>query len=309
MATTRSFRTSQLSECCSHDAGRFDVEAEVEADQRTRLAVHQTESGRTRSVNGTSSSLTDHLKVLPVVAWTASEGVLLGGPPEGRRRFVDQGIVSSRPAALEVLGRYRRALSQKRQLLAQGGGVGLEAWNEVLAGESSALMTLRREYLGRLSATVAEVNREIGLDLPAISLRYLPSIRGGDDRGHVYAELEAVRSRELAESRPLIGPHRDEVEIRWGDHLIKRVGSAGERKVLGLLISAARGRVLATAGRLPLFLLDDADSELDGRRLEAIWELFRGFDQVFISSNRSSVWKADSEARRWRLESGSLSSD
>jgi DNA replication and repair protein RecF len=119
-------------------------------------------------------------------------------------------------------------------------------------------------------------------------------------------ELDAIRSQEENESRPLLGPHRDEVEIRWGDHVIKRVGSAGERKILCLLISAARGRVLSAVGRSPLYLLDDADSELDKRRLEAIWSLFRRSDQVFVSSNRSAVWGMDSEATRWHLKAGIL---
>ena len=170
-------------------------------------------------------------------------------------------------------------------------------------------MSARREYLGRLSSSLGEVIADVGLDLPAISLTYKPSIRGGDDLENVLNRLEAVRIQEMVESRPLLGPHRDEIEIRWGEHLIKRVGSAGERKVLGLVISVARGRVLAGAGRSPLFLLDDADSELDSRRMEAIWELFRRFGQVLVSSNRSAVWEVDSEARRWRLERGVLGTE
>lgn len=305
VATTRSFRTSYLPECRRHGATGFRLEAEVESDHRSRLTVALSDEGRHRWVNETTTQLSEHLRVLPVVAWTASEGALLSGPPEGRRRFIDQGIVSARPAALDVFARYRRALSQKRQLLTRRES-GLDAWNQVLAQEAVALMALRRDYLTRLRKALAEVVTEVELDFPSIDLRYKPSIDCEDDPNKVLEELEMVRSQEQIESRPLIGPHRDEMELWWGDHLIKRVGSAGERKVLGLLISAARGRVLADAGRSPLYLLDDADSELDDRRLEAIWSLFRRTDQVFVSSNRTTAWEMDSEATRWYLETGKL---
>ncbi len=305
VATTRSFRTSHLQECCRHGAAGFRLVAEVENDRRSRLTLALSDEGRHRSVNETATQLSEHLRVLPVVAWTAAEGALLSGPPGGRRRFIDQGIVSARPAALDVLARYRRALSQKRQLLTRR-EQGLDAWNQVLAREAAALMTLRRDYLTRLREALVEVVTEVELDFPSIDMRYKPSIDCEDDLDKVLEELEIVRSQEQIESRPLIGPHRDEVEIWWGDHLIKRVGSAGERKVLGLLISAARGRALAALGRAPLYLLDDADSELDHRRLEAIWSLFRRADQVFVSSNRTTVWEMDSEATRWHLDAGKL---
>jgi len=305
VATTRSFRTPRLSECSTHGSSDFLIRAEVDRNRRSRLSVGLAETGMHRSVNEAGTSLLGHLRVQPVVAWTATEASLLTGAPEGRRRFIDQGIVSARPAALDVLARYRRALAQKRELLA-GHEPGLRAWNEVLAREASALMELRREYLFKLCEQLTGVISDLDLELPSIHLRYRPSIHGDTESGAVFEELEKVREQERSEARPLLGPHRDEVEIRWGRHPIKSVGSAGERKVLGLLISAARGRVLAAADREPIYLLDDADSELDAERLEAVWSLFRGSGQVFVSSNRPRAWAVDSKTTRWVLKAGSI---
>ncbi|MEJ2085057.1 MAG: DNA replication and repair protein RecF [Acidobacteriota bacterium] len=308
VATTRSFRTPRLTECSSHGRSDFLICAEVDRNRRSRLTVGLAATGMHRSVNEAGTPLMEHLRVQPVVAWTATEGSLLTGAPEGRRRFIDQGIVSARPAALDVLARYRRALAQKRQLLADRES-GLKAWNEVVAREASALMELRKDYLSDLSEQLAAVVTDLDLELPTIHLRYRPSISRDTDAEAVFEELERVREQERSEARPLLGPHRDEMEIRWGRHPIKSVGSAGERKVLGLLISAARGRVLAAADREPIYLLDDADSELDTERLEAIWSLFRDSGQVFVSSNRPNAWKADSTTTRWVLKSGSISPD
>lgn len=306
LATTRSFRTAQLLDCACHGSSEFYLEAEVEDDQRVQLALGLGPGGRHRSVNGGTTNLIDHLRVLPVVAWTDEDKEILGGSPEKRRRFLDQGIVGTRPTALETLARFRRTLFQKRQLLL-GGGRGLKSWNELIATAAAELMSLRRAYVERLSLAVKEIVESTDLDLPDISLEYRPSIHvEGDEPETVLAALEEVSGAEQRERRPLIGPQRDEMVIRWGEHIVRTVGSAGEKKVLGLLLTAARGRVLTASGRPPVFLLDDADSELDEGRLRLVWGAFREAEQVFVSSNRPGVWSMAPDAVHWHLSAGQI---
>lgn len=306
LATTRSFRTAQLSDCVQHDGLEFHLQGEIEGDQRVRLAIGLGTGGRYRTLNGSVTSLVDHLRVLPVVAWTGEDREILKGGPENRRRFLDQGIVGTRPTALEVLARFRRTLYQKRQLLL-GDDRGLASWNELMASAAAELMGLRREYLGSLSTALREVLSRTDLDLPDLKLEYRPSLQvQDDDETEIMRQLEKVSADERRERRPLLGPQRDEVVIGWGEHGVRKVGSAGERKVFGLLLTAARGRVLAAANREPAYLLDDADSELDVDRLASVWEAFRGAEQVFVSSSRSGIWSMVPEAVRWRLAGGRI---
>ena len=308
LATTRSFRTSQLLDCVRHGSDEFHLEGEVESDQRALLSFGSSaREGRYRSVNGSATTLVDHLRVLPVVAWTVADKEILDGPPERRRRFLDQGIVGGRPGALEVLARFRRTLFQKRQLLVSGTG-GLGPWNELLAVAASELMVLRQEHVGRLSEALGEVIRAAELDLGEVTLEYRPSLQSDpDDPDGIHDELERMRQDEQRERRPLIGPQRDELLIRLAGHGIRRVGSAGERKVVGLLLTAARGRVLRELQRSPLYLLDDADSDLDSRRLASVWQVFGVAEQVLVTSSRPEVWAVANEAIRWRMEAGELS--
>lgn len=307
LATTRSFRTARLLDCAHHDGREFHLEGEIEGGQRVNLQLGLSSTGRYRALNGGVTSLVDHLRALPVVAWTEEDKEVLSGPPERRRRFVDQGIVGTRPAALETLARFRRTLFQKRQLLASGDGRGLKSWNELMASVAAELMSLRREYLEQLAKALTGVMSSTDLDLPEIRLEYRPSIQvDGDDPRGILEKLESAESSEKSEGRPLVGPQRDEVEIGWGQHGVRRVGSAGERKALGLLLAAARGEVLEAAERTPVYLLDDADSELDKDRLTSVWQAFSASDQVFVSSSRPDVWAAAPEAIRWHLEGGSI---
>ncbi len=273
---------------------------------RADLALEWGPSGRSRTINGKASSLARHLAALPLVSWTAADGEVVSGAPGARRRLLDQGVVGMRPAAIESLARYRRALEQKRQLLARGGR-GLGPWNEVLAAAAAELVRARAAYADRLEPALSAVLAELDCGLPAVTLRYRPSPeRGGGRPEETLAALEEARGRELDRRRPLVGPHRDELELEWGGLPARRVASAGERKLLGLALAAARGRILAELGRPPIYLLDDLDSELDGGRLRAAWGAFGGAGQVFATSNRGDLGGRLGAAFEWRLEAGKV---
>lgn len=306
LATTRSFRTSQPADCVRHGEGEFRVQGEVDSGVRSRLEVGWMSGGRHRRLNDKASPLVEHLRVLPVVAWTDADRDLLTGPPTLRRRFVDQGIVAEKPATLEILARYRQALSEKRVLLVEKRPA-LGPWNEVLASAASEIMQLRRDYVERVSTEFAAAVSLSGLSLPLVEIRYRPSISTEEISEEIVLHtLESFERRERDKSRPLVGPHLDDVEVLFDGRSIRRVGSAGERKVLGLLLAAARGGLLRAAERNPIYLLDDADTELDRGRLEAVFGVFMSAQQVLVSSNRAEVWEMAREAVRWRLDEGSL---
>jgi DNA replication and repair protein RecF len=242
-----------------------------------------------------------------VVSWSATDGEVIDGAPAARRRLLDRGLVSLQPRSLEVLARYRRALEQKRQLLYRGQGV-LRPWNELLATTAAEIRRLRAAYVELLGAALAELLAESRLDLPPVAVEYRPSPdseRG--DAGEILAALEALERQERQRRSPLAGPHREDLVIGWAGHEARRVASGGERKLLGTVLAAARGRVLAAAGRQPTYLLDDLDAELDRGRLEAVWSLFQGAGQVLVSSNRPELWAHLETHSRWRLERGRVS--
>lgn len=307
LATTRSFRTSQPGDCVRHGEGEFRLIGEVDSGARSRLEVGWRSGERYRRLNDKTASLVEHLRVLPVVAWTDADRELLTGAPALRRRFIDQGIVAERPVALETLAKYRHALAGKRALLAERRPE-ISAWNEVLASAACEMMNLRRDYMERVSREFATAAELSGLSLPPVELRYRPSLATDEiSVESVLAKVERFERREKEKARPLVGPHLDDVEVLFGGRGIRRVGSAGERKVLGLLLAAARGRLLAASGREPIYLLDDADTELDRRRLEAVLGVFSGVRQVLVSSNRAEAWEQLDGAVRWHLEEGHLS--
>ncbi len=310
-ACTRSFRTSRLTDCVRHgaDPAQFSVALEVSADARVRLEIGTGEGGLWRLKNGEKSSLREHLSVQPVLAWTSAETDVLTGEPELRRRFVDRGIVGEQSSALPVLQDFRQVLDQKRALLARGGGGAraLDSWDDLLAQAISRVAALRASHCSRLSEALQDVQERAGLPFPSLSVSYRPSPSAAVEgpEGALQA-LQSRRREELDRRRPLLGCHRDRIDVRFGDRSVGQVASAGERKAVGLCLLAAQSELLQTAGKAPLLLLDDLDTELDRVTLERVWSLFQGASQLFASSNRPEVWEGLGLQGLWDVSRGRI---
>jgi DNA replication and repair protein RecF len=316
VTTTRSFRTSRLEDSvCSDLAAEergFWVRGEVETARRSTLEVAwSAQGGLQRSVDGERGSIAEHLDRQPVLAFAWEDENTWVGEPALRRRFVDRGLVAERTAVLDVLARYRRVLAHKRALLARGRcrAAALEPWNELLAEAGAAVIALRASYVERLAAALEESVRRSGLALPGVELGYRPSPADGVSGSQAVASaLSRLTAQEIEGRRPLAGPHRDAIELRFRGQAVARVASSGERKALALLGVAAQARLLEAADREALVLLDDADTELDRATLEGVWRAFEGVPQVLLSSNRPEVWEGLDGMARTRLDGGRVDS-
>jgi DNA replication and repair protein RecF len=321
LATSRSFRTARLEHCVHKVLAELDSErshgtatqedvapgiwlaADIETLQaRVRLELTWSPGeGVRRRINGDVVSAAEFLDVLPVVVWSSGDLETLVGPPERRRRMLDRAIVTLRPVALRCLTTYRRTLEQKRHLLAQHrpDREQLRSWNELLAAAGSELIQRRLESAMLLDQALEEAGRDLGLGWAPLRLRYRPQPEGGEERASFLSALEEAGEEEIRRRRPLLGPHLDRVVFEWQGSPLEQIASAGERKAHGLVLTRAQVRILQAAGRAPILLLDDLDTELDTELLSSFLPLLTTVGQSFLTSNRPQVFDQFLSGHGW----------
>ena len=322
-ATARSFRTAQIEDCARRESAEppwrgtgdptrpdpasgveFAVRAEVAGPPLGVLAAAWADHSLTRSLDGKSVPLATYLGVLPVVAWTGREDEILTGVPERRRRMMDAGLVAERADRVGVLARHRRVLAHKRELLRRR-QPGIETWNRLLAESGTELARLRADWVERLSRRLDEALGAADRGFPPVVLRYEPSPPGALGGAEAFfASLAEAAAEEVRAGRPCIGSHLDRLSILWGGVDVSRVASAGERKALGLLLTAAQAALVRDAGRAPTVLVDDVDAELDLEALEAVWGVLAEGRQVLATTSRREVSKRLRGVIEWGLEAG-----
>ena len=96
--------------------------------------------------------------------------------------------------------------------------------------------------------------------------------------------LAARRRAELERAVCLVGPHRDELELRIGGLPARGYASHGESWSLALALRLAAYQLLRAGGEDPVLMLDDVFAELDSGRRDRLAELVRDAEQVLVTA-------------------------
>jgi len=96
----------------------------------------------------------------------------------------------------------------------------------------------------------------------------------------------------------LVGPHRDDLELRLGDQPAKGFASHGESWSMALALRLAAYELLRAEGGEPILLLDDVFAELDTARRRALAAVASTAEQVLITAAVDEDIPADWDATR-----------
>lgn len=102
------------------------------------------------------------------------------------------------------------------------------------------------------------------------------------------AALLQNRTRELERGMSLVGPHRDELDLRLGQAPAKGYASHGESWSIALALRLASFHVLDedkhVAGNQPILILDDVFAELDAQRRRKLAGMVAVAEQVLVTA-------------------------
>lgn len=298
LSRTKSFRTQRLQEGIKFGQETAFVRGQVSrgAGLRRDLQVTIQGNSKTISINGKREPLARYLGQLQVFSFTAAELEVVRGVPEARRRFIDRGVASLQPSYVQTIADYSRVIKQKNRILQDANEQGLSLlqvedlvspWNQQIVGLACEIHEARTAYIKSINEVL-----ERGLfEQRDVHIDYVSSLAGKGDLSEykllISQRLQLRIQAELAASRSLIGPHRDDLEVLLEGREMRVFGSSGQqRSALLLLDLAAISLYNSRHGDYPLFLIDDVDAELDERRIRHLLEYLESRTQTFITSSK-----------------------
>jgi DNA replication and repair protein RecF len=321
LARTKSFRTQRLQETIRFGEDLAVIRGTVTTGQdlQRELQVSLHDNSKTIFVNAKRETLARYLTQLQVFSFTAADLDVVRGMPEARRRFLDRGISSLKPAYLRTLSDYNKVIKQKNRVLqlANENELGpekvedlLAPWNEQLVRLGLLIHQARSEYVAGLNGAL---ERQL-FERRDITTRYVSAL---ENKGDMSDYESLLRSRislrmaaEVSAGHALIGPHRDDLEIHLDGREIRVYGSSGQqRSALLLLDLAAISLYNLASNNHPVFIIDDVDAELDEGRIRHLLEYLENRTQTFITtSKRSHVEEFFSRASVYEIEEGKVRS-
>ena len=301
LSSSRSFRTAKLQDAINFGSqtamifGSVRESPEIVRDLRIVIAGNT----KTVTVNAKKETVSRYLGQLHAVIFNSDELEIVRGLPDARRRFLDTGIVSLHPPFVQVFADYNRVMKQKNTLLqaakdddeaTEKTAERLEPWNSQLAPLAAKIHRARVRFIERINEVLEK--RLFGRE--ELSVRYLSSLEGKGDladyQGLISERLALRVQAEVVAGHSLIGTHRDDMELKFDGHDIRKFGSAGQQRSALLLLQLANIAVFnATRGEYPLFLIDDIDAELDYNRIGKLLEFVQGKTQTFVTTSKESL--------------------
>jgi DNA replication and repair protein RecF len=260
------------------------------------------------------------LGVLRAVLFAPEDLALVRGDPGERRRYLDELATTRRPQVAALRADYDKVLRQRTALLKTASGARfrgdravfdtLDVWDGHLAETGARLIAARVDLVNQLGPEVEKAYQLLAPASRPAAIRYRSGVEvveqeaaagAGNPELFEAALLDALarkRDAELERGVCLVGPHRDDLELRLGDQIAKGFASQGESWSMALSLRLAAYELLRADGGDPVLLLDDVFAELDNARRQALAAVAASAEQVLVTAAVAEDIPADWDARR-----------
>lgn len=282
------------------------VDIEIAAGRANKARLNRSPVRATREVLG----------AVRAVLFAPEDLALVRGDPGERRRYLDELATLRRPRIAGVRADYEKVLRQRTALLKSAGGSRfrvdrgvletLDVWDGHLAAHGAQLMAARLDLVNELAPEVEKSYQMLAPASRPATIVYRSKI---DDTGSAVGEVDVLeaallaemgrrRSVELERGMCLVGPHRDDLELRLGEQPAKGFASHGESWSLALSLRLASYEILRNDGGEPVLLLDDVFAELDTARRRALAGVAAAAEQVLVTAAVEEDIPSDWDAKR-----------
>lgn len=267
------------------------VDLEITAGRANKGRLNRSPVRSTREILG----------AVRAVLFAPEDLALVRGDPGERRRYLDELATVRRPRVAAIRADYDKVLRQRTALLksATGGRYRadpglletLDVWDGHLAAHGAELIAARLELVNQLAPEVEKAYQLLAPASRPAAIAYRASVdlpEGSSDTAALVAalmeELARRRGAELERGMCLVGPHRDDLELRLGEQPAKGFASHGESWSMALSLRLASYELLRAEGSEPVLILDDVFAELDNSRRRALAGVAAGAEQVLITA-------------------------
>ena len=289
------------------------VDLEIAAGRANKARLNRSPVRSTREVVG----------VLQAVLFAPEDLALVRGDPADRRRYLDDLATVRRPTVAGVRADYDKVLRQRTALLKslsgtrhrgdQGALDTLDVWDSRLAEHGAQLMAARIDLVNQLAPEVEKAYQLLAPGSRPASIAYRASLDSAGEVGAgnierefleaaLLAALSTRRAAELERGMCLVGPHRDDLELRLGDQPAKGFASHGESWSFSVALRLAAYELLRADGSEPVLLLDDVFAELDAARRLALATVAESAEQVLVTAAVLEDVPAGWDARRVTID-------
>ena len=228
-------------------------------------------------------TLGEYLCLARVVSLANVDIELVRGGSDARRRYLDFLGLQIDNAYRPALRAYERALRARNALLKSPTARPREvaAYDVPLIQHGQVLLRLRAELGELLAPFAAHAYQRISAAREKFTLRFVPGASVDFE-----SDLERSHGKSIRLRQTIVGPHRDDLDLRVDDFPATQFASEGQQRSIALAMKIAQAEVLKKSGdkKAPLLLIDDIFGELDPERRNALLDSLPADSQKLVTA-------------------------
>lgn len=307
LGSGRSFRSTRLEALTQFSYSDFQIVGDIQDRQRgsTRIGIRCGPTSKQLRIDGRAAETLGELVTrFPVQVIDPEVHKLIEEGPKRRRQFIDWGVFHVEQLFHGVWRNYSRALKQRNAALALGSKANADIWDLELATHGEVIDQYRRHYLDALYPFIAQAGKSL-LESDIV-VEYVP---GWKRQVTLHQALRESAHNDLKRGTTTVGPHRADLLLKVGGHIVKERISRGQQKLLACALILAQQMHRASLGSPPAsLLLDDPSAELDVDNLRRLLNVIADLPvQLFITMLSKVGLEQFADAKMFHIESGRVS--
>ncbi len=291
MAMTKSYFNTLDSQNIRHSNDFFVIQgifAQADLEENIYCAFKKGQKKKIKRNDNEYTKIAEHIGLIPIVMVSPSDGMLISGSGDERRRYMDSVISQFNRNYLFALINYNKALQQRNAWLKDAGRMAyhdrtlLDALNRQLVKWGEEIFLERNKFILELEPIFNKYYEQISGGLENVRLKYKSQLQEDKFDNLLMANFD----KDSKLQHTSVGIHRDDVQLNLGEYPIKRIGSQGQQKSFLVALKFAQFDFFHQVhSRRPVLLLDDIFDKLDFNRVKNIIHLVaeNHFGQIFIS--------------------------
>jgi len=282
----------------------------AEGGQRVVKLVTEPTSDKTYEISGKPYKRLTLERSLPVVLFEPDHLRLLSGGPERRRDYLDDLLEQTTAGYGSLRRRYRRALAQRNRLLKQTTQPRPEQmfpWDLRLSELAGQVIRTRTGLIDQLDIEASRLYKALSHTKTKIKLAHQSQWSAENYQSHMLKRLESDLELDRLRGFTGIGPHREDLSVLFNDRPAQETASRGEARTVVLALKITELQIIQASynGQIPILLLDDVFSELDGARRHALTDYLAPY-QTFITTTDADLVLQNFAAKRNVIALGHL---
>jgi len=242
--------------------------------------------------NNKLSKVSEIFGNLCVIFFSPDEIFLIKGAPSDRRDFIDTDISQISGVYYELLNRFDKVLINRNKLLKTHDEKlieqSLDVWDEQFATYAAKIILTRKRFISKLKEPANKNLNYLTDGSEVLTIEY-DGEKGNTEKEikqNILNSLEQTKKASIEVGYTLIGPQRDDIQIKINGNDVKNFGSQGQIRSVVLALKLAELEIFEEVLHdKPVLVLDDVFSELDSKRKNKLIKRIKNCQTIITCVN------------------------